>query len=93
MRFMATEGSVTFAVFIEFLKRLLHKANRPVFLIVDNHSVHRAREVREFVRVRTVSYGCSSCHPTLQNSTLMSMSGTISKIIKLDAKARKTDLS
>jgi len=49
MRFMATEENVTAAVFIEFLKRLIHKADRPVFLIVDNHAVHRSREVREFV--------------------------------------------
>lgn len=50
MRFMATEGSVNSAVFIDFLKRLIHKAEQPVFLIVDNHSVHRSREVREFVK-------------------------------------------
>lgn len=50
MRFMATEGNVTAPVFIEFLKRLIHKATRPVFLIVDNHSVHRSGEVREFVK-------------------------------------------
>lgn len=49
MRFMATEDNVTSTVFIEFLKCLLHKANRPVFLILDNHSVHRSKEVREFV--------------------------------------------
>lgn len=50
MRFMATEGSVTAPVFIQFLKRLICKAPRPVFLILDNHSVHRSSEVREFVK-------------------------------------------
>lgn len=50
MRFMATEGSVTSDVFIEFLKRLIYKAERPVFLIVDNHAVHRSSKVREFVK-------------------------------------------
>lgn len=50
MHFMATEGSVTSAVFIDFLKRLLHKANRPLFVIVDNHAVHRSKEVQEFVK-------------------------------------------
>jgi len=50
LQFMATEGSVTSMVFIEFLKRLIHKATRPVFLVVDNHSVHRSTEVREFVK-------------------------------------------
>jgi transposase len=50
MRFMVTEGSVTSSVFIDFLKRLIAKAERSIFLIVDNHSVHRSSEVREFVR-------------------------------------------
>jgi len=49
MRFMATESNVNSAVFIEFLKCLIHRAENRVFLIVDNHSVHRSQEVREFV--------------------------------------------
>lgn len=49
LRFMATEENVTAGVFIDFLKRLIHKSERPVFLIVDNHAVHRSREVYEFV--------------------------------------------
>ncbi len=36
--------------FIEFLKRLLHNAPHPVFLIVDRHPSHRARKVLAFVR-------------------------------------------
>ncbi len=48
MRFMATEQNVNTAVFIEFLKRLLIKAERPVFLIVDNCPIHQSKEVREF---------------------------------------------
>ena len=50
MRFMATEENVTAPLFIEFLKRLIDKAPTTVFLIVDNHSVHRSSEVREFVK-------------------------------------------
>ena len=50
MRFMATEENVTAPVFIDFLKRLIDKAAAPIFLIVDNHSVHRSREVREYVK-------------------------------------------
>ncbi len=50
LRFMATEDRVTAGVFIEFLKRLIHKSSRPIFLVVDNHAVHRSREVREFVK-------------------------------------------
>jgi transposase len=50
MRFMATEENVTAPVFVDFLKRLIVKAPTPIFLIVDNHSVHRSNEVREFVK-------------------------------------------
>lgn len=49
MRFMAVEESVNAAVFISFLKRLIFKAPGNVFLIVDNHSVHRSEEVRQYV--------------------------------------------
>lgn len=49
MQFMATESNVTAKVFIEFLERLLHKAKQPIFLVVDNHSVHRSEEVSKFV--------------------------------------------
>jgi transposase len=50
MRFMTFEGRMNAAKFIEFLKRLLHNAKRPIFLIVDGHPSHRARKVFEFVR-------------------------------------------
>jgi transposase len=50
MRFMTIEGRMNAGKFIEFLKRLLHNAKRPIFLIVDGHPSHRARKVFEFVR-------------------------------------------
>jgi len=49
-RFMGVDGRVNAGVFIAFLKRLLHGANRPIFLIVDGHPSHKAKKVREFVR-------------------------------------------
>jgi transposase len=50
MRFMIKEkGGVGASVFIEFLKRLLVGAKRPVFLIVDNGSAHRAKLTKAFV--------------------------------------------
>ena len=49
MKFMATEKSVNSPVFIEFLKRLIVNTTRPVFLILDNCSVHRSSEVRQYV--------------------------------------------
>jgi len=49
MRFMTVKGCVTADVFIEFLRRLLHGAKRPVYLIVDGHPAHRAAKGRRFV--------------------------------------------
>src|SRR5260370_19554692 len=48
LRFMLTNGRVTAAVFIEFLKRLLINAPTPVFLIVDSHPTHRAKSLAPF---------------------------------------------
>jgi len=53
MLFMTVAGRMNAEKFIEFLKRLLHNAQRPVFLIVDGHPSHRARKVFEFVRKTT----------------------------------------
>jgi len=49
MRFMTVEGRVNARVFVEFLQRLLHNAERPIFLIVDRHPSHKAKMVRKFV--------------------------------------------
>ena len=48
-RFMLHEGSVDAAVFKEFLKRLMVGATRPVFVVVDGHSIHKAKLIREYV--------------------------------------------
>lgn len=49
LRFMVTEKNVTSSVFIDFLKRLLHDSQQPVYLIVDQHPVHKSKLVQEFV--------------------------------------------
>jgi len=49
MRFMDTKGRVAADIFIEFLKRLMHNASRPIFLIVDGHPVHKAKKVARFI--------------------------------------------
>ena len=49
MRFMTVEGRLTASMFIDFLQRLIHNADRPVFVIVDRHPVHRSASVRKFV--------------------------------------------
>jgi transposase len=49
LRFMVVEGRVNGEVFAGFLRRLMHNAQQPVFLILDGHSIHRSRPVRKFV--------------------------------------------
>ena len=49
LRFMVTMGKVGAAVFIGFLRRLLHNADRPTFVIDDGHPAHKAIAVRKFV--------------------------------------------
>jgi transposase len=49
LRFMLHEGSVDAAVFLEFIKRLMVNAKKPVFLIVDGHPIHKAKIVKNYV--------------------------------------------
>ena len=49
LRFMLVQGRVNGAVFAEFLRRLMHNAAQPVFLVLDGHSIHHSRPVRDFV--------------------------------------------
>ncbi|GAB7549248.1 IS630 family transposase [Cupriavidus sp. 8B] len=48
-RFMVHDGSVNTTVFIEFLKRLMIGATKPVFVVVDGHPVHRSKLVKTYV--------------------------------------------
>jgi transposase len=50
LRFMVHEGRLNGLVFVEFLKRLMYKAPRPMFLVLDGHSVHKSRPVRDYVQ-------------------------------------------
>ena len=49
LRFMIVNGRVNGSIFAEFLRRLMHNAAHPVFLLLDGHSIHRSRAVRDFV--------------------------------------------
>ena len=46
---MTVNSRVKTDVFIEFLKRLIHNAERTIFLIVDGHPVHKSKSVARFV--------------------------------------------
>ncbi|MCD9461318.1 IS630 family transposase, partial [Marinibactrum halimedae] len=48
-RFMAFTSSMNSDKFIEFLKRLMTNAEKPIFLILDGHRVHTSKKVKEFV--------------------------------------------
>lgn len=45
LRFMIVRGRVTATQFVEFLRRLVYRVKRPIFLIVDGHSIHRSGSV------------------------------------------------
>lgn len=49
LRFMVVDGKLDAPRFITFLKRLVDRAERPVFLVVDRHPVHRSAKVRKYV--------------------------------------------
>ena len=51
-RFMLHDGSINAEVFREFLKRLLIGADKPVFLIVDGHPIHKAKLIKAFVEAQ-----------------------------------------
>lgn len=49
LRFMVVKGKVNGPKYVEFLKRLIHNAGRPIFLVIDGHPVHKSRVVKDFV--------------------------------------------
>jgi hypothetical protein len=51
LRFMAFTGKMNVDRFVEFLQRLIYKAKRPIFLILDGHPVHKSRKVKDFVAI------------------------------------------
>jgi transposase len=50
MRFMCFEEKFTGAVFIKFLKQLMHKQSKAVTLIVDGHRSHFTKDVKAYVK-------------------------------------------
>jgi transposase len=49
MRFMLTDKNFNNEVYADFLHRPLVGVKQPIYLIVDGHSVHPSRAVKQFV--------------------------------------------
>lgn len=49
LKFDVFIGGCNSTVFVEFLKKLVHDASGPVFLILDNLSVHKGQIVKDYV--------------------------------------------
>lgn len=49
LRFMINQGTVTADVLCDFLKRLMHNVQQPIFLIWDGHPTHKSKKVRECI--------------------------------------------
>jgi len=49
LRFMVIKGGVSAENTCDFLNRLMHHADKPVFLIWDGHPTHRSKKVKECV--------------------------------------------
>lgn len=50
LRFMLFDENFTTDVFIDFLKRLIFKSKTKIFLILDNHKVHHAYKVQDWIK-------------------------------------------
>ena len=49
LRFIVNQGTVTADVLCDFLKRLMHNAQQPIFLIWDGHPTHKSKKVHECI--------------------------------------------
>lgn len=49
LRFMLYDEKFTATVFIQFLKRLMHKQKKAITIIVDGHRTHFTKVVREYI--------------------------------------------
>lgn len=50
LRFLVFTPVFAVPVFLEFLSRLIRRAERKVYLIVDRHSVHQAQKVQKWIK-------------------------------------------
>src|SRR5262249_17728184 len=67
VRFMTYTGSMTAALFLVFLQRLLRSTTGKVFLIVDRLRAHLTPAVPAWVAARGIGWRCSTCRATPRN--------------------------
>jgi transposase len=49
LRFMIVDGSVGAQTFCEFLRRLVKGVRKQIFLVLDNHPIHRSKRVKKLI--------------------------------------------
>ncbi len=49
IRFIIYEDSFTIPIFLKFLRKLIYKFPKKIYLIVDNHKVHHAKKVTKWL--------------------------------------------
>jgi len=49
LKFMINQGKITADVLCDFLKKLMHGSENPIFLIWDGHPTHKSKKVRECI--------------------------------------------
>lgn len=62
--FMYHESSVTAPVFKKFLKRLMVGATRPIYIVVDGHSIQKTKLLRGYVDTQKAISNCSTFRRT-----------------------------
>jgi transposase len=50
LRFTVVKGTISAEHTCDFLQRLMHEAENPVFLIWDGHPIHRSKKVKDCIR-------------------------------------------
>jgi len=51
LNFMVFHENFTEDVFLKFLKRFIHQSPKKAFLIVDNHSAHKSKKVKAWLKI------------------------------------------
>lgn len=87
LRFSIVDGTLDSAKLIDFLRRLLHKAPGPVFVILDGHPVHRSKAVRAFAES---THGALEIHRLPSYSPQLNPDEWVWKNVKHDRVGRKS---